>query len=241
MDNQNQSDTKAPLSDPNSNQVPPSPTEPTNTTSKSEHQKINIVLLILLVATFLAALTIGSFIVADIKAGALNGKAETGFGFLLAAFFSPILIGLAMASFFRIRRARKQNTPVRRTVKLAVIVVIVLSIASLAYDIGINKYEEHAHRGEHSLLQQKIDANKPQSITINNASNLLYTCKLKNVYKGTDDTNAIDTEVRNSPEGVVLVKLNSTPYNIWVTEGAYNTLKPAIEYANKNCLEFHKS
>lgn len=204
-------------------------------------QKVNKPLLTLLVLTILAALSVGAFIVGDIQSGVLQGKAETGFGVLFAIILSPVLITLATLTLLRIRRLRRQGISVAKTVKLAVFLAAIVSVASLVYNVGIDKYENYAHRADHAQLQQLRDTNKNESISLKDATELLNACKLMNVDNGTNDTSNIGTELRNSREGVVLVKVDSKPYKIWVNDKAHNALKPAIDNANNNCPNFRKS
>ncbi len=247
MDNQN-------IQEPNSNNestglksgqpLPPSVQQNPVAASQlvvNESNKLNLPLLIILILTINVTINVLGLILADIVAGALSGKAETGYGIVFAIFLSPIVIGLLLISFLRIRRLRRNGEKVAKTVKFAVLISIVLSVIGLGYEFGTRIYENHINAPKHAQIQKKIEANKNESISINYATQLLNSCKLVNVYNGTRSTETVGTEVRNSKEGVFLVKVNGQPYNIWVTDNAESSLKTPIDNAIKNCPKFRKS
>lgn len=94
----------------------------------------------------------------------------------------------------------------------------------------------------HNISEQRnrqTAHNEYETITTAYTIELLNSCKLQALYYGdVVKSESIKSEFTKQNDGIVLVKLNGSPYNIQIAERAKAQLLPVAENAKKSCPDF---
>lgn len=208
--------------------------------STSEKPKLIKSLLALLVITFWLGLSFVGLVVGDIRAGVLRGEPETGWGIFFALWLvGPPFLIFGPITLIRVRKLRADGQKIGQTVKMSGVITAILLVISGVYSIGMSKYEDYASRDRKKQGQHQAALNNNETITAEYATKLLNTCKLEAFYYGDIvKSEKIKAEFNKPNDGIVLVKLNGSPYNIQIAERAKAQLLPIAENAKNNCPSF---
>ncbi|MCL2037542.1 hypothetical protein FWG95_00850 [Candidatus Saccharibacteria bacterium] len=223
-------------------------------------QKVNVVLLVFLIITFLLASNVVVLIAQEILLHFQSGT-EPVRGLptvFVILFYGPPFIIFGIITLFVARKVRSSGEKIGRTVGIAgivfVILFVVINVASFFYmkhgeEQGAKMAEERNQQYEQQRQQelkqkqeqrQRENERKYETISISRATELINECKLTWVFYG-DATKGFDYVVSelSKNEGVVLAKDDDgNPAAIYVAERAEAELIPLAKKADEHCSNF---